>query len=399
MAVQTFRHAPMLSPSGDHLPDRLLAIPYNAALEEHIRARRMPGRSISLDNRFPSLTAIRKRDPGWQWISALVARSALVRLDRAMQGFFSRVRPGRESGFPRFRARSRYRSLSVDVPKAAGSALRIRDGGRRGALLGRDLPRIGFGVRQPLRRPVRLRGFRAVCEARRVEIQLSFERVLPTVRTGAPERPLGPDAGTQSHATLSDGGGVERQRKPAVRVALGRKQRALSQKWRDSKGRGAKKAAPARAHQRVAESGRQQFHRRTDQAVKCGDSIAAEPLRIRYTIRNTIRSDENERGLKRAPAEEGRGEFFDTLNCKDAYAGTPFVEVPPPGTSEVCSRCGTRVPKALSERVHRCGGCGLEMDRDESAARNVLSPGRRMFEEAMAAGGTAERAPAASAAC
>ena len=63
MAVQTFRHAAMLSPSGYHLSDRLLAMLCNPALEERIHARRMSGRSIFLHERLPSLTAIRKRDP------------------------------------------------------------------------------------------------------------------------------------------------------------------------------------------------------------------------------------------------------------------------------------------------------------------------------------------------
>ena len=396
MAVLSFRHAAMLSPSGYHLLDRLLAIPYNAALEERIRARRMPGRSISFDNRVPSLTAIRKRDPGWQWISAQVARPAPARLDRAILGFISRVKSGREPGFPRFRAGSRYRSFSVDVPKAAGSALRIRDGGRRwGELRRRGLRRIRLAIRRPLPRPDRIWGFRVVREARRVEIQLPFEQVLPTVRTGAPERPLGPDAGIRSFAILSDGGGEEHQRKPVVRVAVRRKQRALSHKWRGSKSSGTKKAALARARQRVAENGRQPINRQTDLVVKCRGFRAVELLQIR----NTIRRGENERGLKRAVAAEGRGEFFDTLNCGAAYPGIPFVEVPSPGTSEDRSRCGTRVPRALSERLHRSGVCGLEMDRDGNAATNVLSPGWRNFAEAMATGGTSERAPAASAAC
>ena len=220
------------------------------------------------------------------------------------------MKSGREPGFPRFRARSPYRSFGVDAPKAAGRALRIRDAGRRGELRRKGLTRIGFAVRRPLPQLDRLRTFRAARKARRVEVQLPFEPVLPAVRTGAQERPLGLDAGIRSFATLSDCGGGERQRKHAVQVSVHRKQRALSQKWRGSKIRGTKQAAFARASQKVAECGRQQFHRLTDQAVKCCGFLAVETLRIR----TTIRSGENERGLKRAVAEEGRGEFFYTLN-------------------------------------------------------------------------------------
>ncbi len=388
MAVQTFRHAAKLSPSGHRLLDRLLAmlaLLYNAALEERIHAWRMSGRSISLYDQFASLTVLRKQDPEWQEMSVLVARSALLRLERAMQGFFSRVKSGREPGFPRFRARGRYRSFSVDDPNSARSALRIRDDGGRGELRMKGLPRMQFVIRRPLPPLDRLRGFRVVRKARRVEVQLLFEQDLPAVRTDAPERPVGLDAGIRSFATLSDGGHVERKRKPAVQSAILRKQREVSRSKRGSKSRGKKKAALQRAHERQAEAGRQELHRLADQIVKCYDFIAVEALQIR----NMIRKGKNKRGLNRAIAEQGWGEFFDILNCKAASAGIPFVEVPPAGTSQDCSRCGTRVPKALSERVHRCGVCGLELDRDENAARNVLRRGLRIFAQAVAAGGTA----------
>ena len=104
-----------------------------------------------------------------------------------------------------------------------------------------------FVIRRPLPPLDRLRGFRVVRKARRIEIQLLFEQDLPVVRTDAPERPVGLDAGIRSFATLSDGGHVERKRKPAVRSAIRRKQRSVSRSRRGSKSRGKKKAALQRA--------------------------------------------------------------------------------------------------------------------------------------------------------
>ena len=129
--------------------------------------------------------------------------------------------------------------------------------------------------------------------------------------------------------------------------------------------------------------------------VKGYDFIAVEALQIR----NMTRRGKYKRGLNRAIAEQGWGAFFDILKCRAARAGIPFVEFPAAGTSEDCSRCETRVPKAFSERIHRCGGCGLELDRDENAARSVPRRGERIFAESVAARGTAWNAPVASAAC
>lgn len=52
-----------------------------------------------------------------------------------------------------------------------------------------------------------------------------------------------------------------------------------------------------------------------------------------------------------------------------------MILVEPRGTSQKCSGCGEVVPKELSERVHDCPHCGLVMDRDVNAARNILMLG------------------------
>jgi transposase len=55
-----------------------------------------------------------------------------------------------------------------------------------------------------------------------------------------------------------------------------------------------------------------------------------------------------------------------------ACAGTRLMEVDPHDTSQDCSGCGVRVPKVLGDRLHECAHCGLVIDRDLNAARNIL---------------------------
>ena len=94
--------------------------------------------------------------------------------------------------------------------------------------------------------------------------------------------------------------------------------------------------------------GRNSTASRTGSSAPC-DFIAAEALKIT----NKLRRVPGTRGLNRAIAEQGRREFLDIPEGKAESAGIPFVEVPPAGTSQDCSRCGTKVPKALSERITR----------------------------------------------
>ena len=60
------------------------------------------------------------------------------------------------------------------------------------------------------------------------------------------------------------------------------------------------------------------------------------------------------------------------------YFGKVFgritIAVPARGTSQECSSCGEIVKKTLSTRTHVCK-CGCVLDRDENAARNILSRG------------------------
>lgn len=45
-------------------------------------------------------------------------------------------------------------------------------------------------------------------------------------------------------------------------------------------------------------------------------------------------------------------------------------------TSKTCSTCGTaKATLPLAERKHDCTSCGIVMDRDVNAARNILTAG------------------------
>ena len=268
LAVQTFRRAAKRSASG-HCQDPCQA---RTALQRGPRTAH-PGmsgkgsRSTTSTNRSPrpgarTGTGGTSRLCRYRSIPVLVTRSALPRLDRAMRVFFSRVQSGKEPGFPRFRARNRYRSFSVDDPNATRSAIRIFDGSHRGEVRMRGLPRMRLAIRRALPPINRLRGFHVVRKARRVESCSSG-----SCRRSVPERLVGLDAGLRTFAMLSDGRRLERRPSSAVRSAIRRKRRAGSRSRRGSRSRGKKKAALARTHERAAEAGRHQLHCLTDRIV------------------------------------------------------------------------------------------------------------------------------------
>ena len=112
---------------------------------------------------------------------------------------------------------------------------------------------------------------------------------------------------------------------------------------------------------------------RKDHAVKLArcvitsnDVVAYEDLRIANMVKN--------HNLALSITDAGWYQFRVWLEYFGYKFGKITVAVPPQYTSVNCSSCRTKVTKALSTRTHKCQ-CGCILDRDENAARNILSIG------------------------
>ncbi len=100
--------------------------------------------------------------------------------------------------------------------------------------------------------------------------------------------------------------------------------------------------------------------------VQSNDLIAYEDLRVKNLVKNHC--------LAKSINDASWYQFRVWLE----YFGKVFervtVAVNPQYTSQECSSCGEIVKKTLSTRTHVCR-CGCVVDRDENAARNILSRG------------------------
>jgi putative transposase len=83
-------------------------------------------------------------------------------------------------------------------------------------------------------------------------------------------------------------------------------------------------------------------------------------------------------GLNKSIQDAGWRHFLSILAFKAASAGKRVEAVHPAYTSQDCSGCGERIQKSLSVRTHVCTSCGLILDRDENAARNILWLGQSL---------------------
>ena len=84
---------------------------YNAALEERIAAYRMCGVSVTFVQQDASLTVIRNEHPAYAALPRKALVETLRRLDLAFAAFFRRCKAGETPGFPRFKARDRFKGF------------------------------------------------------------------------------------------------------------------------------------------------------------------------------------------------------------------------------------------------------------------------------------------------
>lgn len=66
------------------------------------------------------------------------------------------------------------------------------------------------------------------------------------------------------------------------------------------------------------------------------------------------------------------GELQRQIQYKADWNGIPVIYVNPYGTSAKCSMCGHRMLPEENRKLH-CPSCGLTVDRDVNAARNILA--------------------------
>ncbi|MET8002387.1 IS607 family element RNA-guided endonuclease TnpB [Nonomuraea glycinis] len=284
-------------------------------------------------------------------------------------------RQGPKVGFPRFKTKRR---AARSVRFTTGT---IRLDGHTHVIL----PVLGqIKTHEPVGELARLlaEGARiASATVRWLEGRWHVSFTVHTERTPAtPARPdavIGVDLGIKTLAVFSDGRppvANPRHLNNAMRK-LRRLSRAVSRKRgpdRRTRQRPSNRwlranAARNRAEYRVAALRRDGIHTLTTSLARTYGTVVVEDLNVAGMIRN--------RRLARAISDAGFGEIRRQLTYKTTWHGGRLLVAgrwfP---SSKTCSSCGAVKAKLpLRVRTYVCEGCGLSMDRDENAARNLAS--------------------------
>ncbi|GAT67460.1 transposase [Planomonospora sphaerica] len=365
---------------------------YNAALEHHRTAYAKAGVSIRYGDQSADLKHIRSGDPGGQGRWSFSSQQAtLRRLDKAFAAFFDRVKAGRTPGFPRFKGRGRFDT--VTWPKDGDGCRWDSQPEHPTATLVR-LQGVGH-VRVHRHRPVkgRVKTISVKREGNRWYVILSCDDVpaQPLPATGAA---AGIDLGVASLVTTSDDEHLANPRHLAATAdRLADAQRDLARKKRGSQRRRKAVARVAALHAQVRRQRLDHAHKAALALVAAYDVIVHEDLRIANmtrsasgTIERPGRNVAAKSGLNRSILDAGWGVFLTILSYKAESAGRELIAVNPADTSRTCARCGHCAKEnRLTQAAFRCTACGHAAHADVNAAVNILRAGLALREAAEAA--------------
>jgi putative transposase len=115
-------------------------------------------------------------------------------------------------------------------------------------------------------------------------------------------------------------------------------------------------------HRKIANQRLDFQHKLSRQLTDTYSLIAVENLNVLSLSRSR---------LAKSVHDASWGQLIALLAYKAENAGSQLVLIDPRLTSRVCSGCGCLVQKNLDVRVHVRPDCGLTLDRDVNAARNI----------------------------
>jgi putative transposase len=334
---------------------------YNRALDYRRKRWHESRKPVSYTEQASMWRDWRNEKPGdnpLRLLNMSAGQKVLRRLDSAYRQFLKGKR-----GKPRFRKPARFNSVNYkpgDGAQLRGKRLYIQNVGLIKVRWHRELPD------GQLKNVIILRKPSGWCLL--LQIELPAQSVEKSTHPA-----VGIDMGITHALALSDGSTFDspqylKQALSKLRVL----QRSVARKQKGSRSHRQAVGKLARFQEHIANQRHDWWHKITRQLVEHYGVIVLEDLSLQFMLQNS--------NLSRAAHDVGLGMFRELLDYKAVEAGVEMVTVNPRDTSQACSGCGSIVLKDWSLRVHNCPECGLVLDRDVNAAKNVLQLGRSCWE-------------------
>ena len=339
---------------------------YNRLLACQKSAYKEKRKLVSEYDQNLKLTQMRSGNPVVSKIYSQVLQNISKRIRDAYNNFFVRKCLKLKAGLPRFKKYGRYKSITFPQ-----SGFKVIETGKRLDVL--VLSKIGS---IPIRTHRQIEGRIKTLTVKRMSSGkwfAVFSCVVKEQPVTKPFKDVGVDVGLNSFAVLSNGNRIENPRFYRSRgKQLKRVQRRLSRTKKGGENREKKRIRVARLHEKIENSRKDFLHKASRQIADSYQTVYVEDLQIGNMIKNHC--------LAKSISDAGWGTFIQMIAYKEEESGGRLIKVNPRNTTQLCSQCDEIVEKDLSQRIHECPYCGLVLDRDLNASRNILRIGRESSE-------------------
>ena len=288
-------------------------------------------------------------------VDSLALANAQINLDKAYKNFFR----DKSIGFPKFKKKSNTNSYTTNNQNGT---IYIENSHIK-------LPKLKSMIK--IKQHRQCNGLLKSCTISQVPSGKYYISILvdcESIDLPKTDKKVGVDLGIKEFAITSDEetfSNPKNLKKSEKRLA--KLQKDLSRKEKGSNNRRKARLKVAKLHEKISNQRKDMLHKVSTQLINENQVIVIEDLEVSNLIKN--------HKLAKSIADVSWSEFRRMLEYKANWYGREIIIAPSNyASSQLCSNCGNQSSqtKDLSCRTYICPICGMKMDRDINASKNLL---------------------------
>lgn len=329
---------------------------YNQMLSDRIEMYNKSKDEDIKKAKYPTPAQYKKEFPWLKEVDSLALANAQLNLNKAYKNFFR----DKSIGFPKFKSKKHnYHSYTTNNQNGT---VHIDNGYIK-------LPKLKTMIK--LKQHRHFIGLIKSCTISKTPSNKYYISILVDAENKQLtklNKKIGIDVGLKEFAITSDGeffSNPKVLRKSEKR--LKKLQKDLSRKKKGSNNRIKARLKVAKLYEKITNQRKDFLHKISTQLINENQVIVIEDLRVKNMLQN--------HRLAKAISEVSWYEFRIMLEYKSKWYGRELIIAPSNyASSQLCSNCGNKSTqtKNLGCRTYICPVCGMVLDRDINASKNLL---------------------------